>query len=64
MLTKIKERVLVEVYDYHYEMANYYLRKMKKKPKDSAKLEDKMLKHTIREMLAVEKLVKMRLKEA
>lgn len=52
MLTHIKERVLVEIYGYHYEMANYYLRKMKNNPEDSAKFEDN------------EKLVKMRLKEA
>jgi len=61
MLTQIKEYVLLKVYKYHYEMANYYYRKAEKgESVDRAKLEDKMLKHTIREMLAVEKLVKLR----
>ena len=62
MFTQIKEHVLVKVYDYHYEMANYYGRKAEKAdPKDKPRLEDKMLKHMIRETLAVEKLVKGRL---
>ena len=61
MLTQIKEYVLLKVYDYHYEMANYYHRKAEKaKGDEQVKLNDKMLKHTIREMLAVEKLVKLR----
>lgn len=62
MLQRIKEHALAKVYDYHYEMANYYNRKAEKaNPKDRPRLEDKMLKHAVREMLAVEKLVKSRL---
>ena len=62
MLTQLKERVLIKVYDYHYDMVNYYSRKAEKaNPKDRAKFEDKMLKHTIKEALAVEKLIKGRL---
>lgn len=64
MLKHIKEHVLVKVYDYHYEMANHYNRAINRHPENKAKLEDKVLKHTVREMLVVEKLVKMRLKEA
>lgn len=60
MLTKIKEYVWLRVYDYHYEMANYYYREVNRHPEDKVKLEDKMLKHTIREMLLVEKLVELR----
>lgn len=64
MLKHIKEHALVKVYDYHYEMANYYNRELNRHPENRAKLEDKVLKHAIKEMLVVEKLVKMRLKEA
>lgn len=61
MLTQIKEFVWSKVYEYHYDMANYYYRKSEKDaPEYRAKWEDRMLKHTVREMLAVEKLVKMR----
>lgn len=59
MLKHIKEHALVKVYNYHYEMANYYQGEANRHPENKAKLEDKMLKHVIREMLAVEKLVKL-----
>lgn len=59
MLNKIKMHVWFKVCDYHYEMANYYSREMSRHPENKAKLEDKMLKHAAREMLAVEKLVKL-----
>ena len=60
MLTKIKKRVLEVMYDYHYHMANYcYEHVDKYGPEDNTKWEDRVMKHTIREMLLVEKLVEM-----
>lgn len=60
MLTKIEKYVLKKVYDYHYHMANYYYRKVGKYgSENNSHWEDKVLKHTIREMLVVEKLVKL-----
>ena len=60
MLTKIKKRVYNIMYDYHYHMANYCYEHVDRYGREqNAKWEDRMLKHTVREMLAVEKLVKL-----
>ena len=60
MLTKLKKSVLEIMYDYHYHMANYCYEQVDKYgPENNAKWEDKVLKHTTKEMLLVEKLVKL-----
>lgn len=60
MLTTIKKRVYEIMYDYHYHMANYcYEHVDRYGPEDNAKWEKRVMKHTTREMLLVEKLVKM-----
>lgn len=60
MLTKLKKYVLGVLYDYHYHAANYCYRNVDKYgPEHNSYWEDKVLKHTVKEMLLVEKLVKL-----
>lgn len=60
MLTNIKKRVLLAEYNYHYHMANYcYEHVGYYGPKQDAEWEERMLKHTTKEMVLVEKLVKL-----
>lgn len=60
MLTKIKKRVLETMYEYHYHMANYCYGKVDEYgPEDNKRWKDKVTKHTIREMVLVDKLVKL-----
>ena len=60
MLTKIKKRVYNIMYDYHYHMANYCYEQVDKYgPENNAKWEDRVMKHTVREMLLVDKLIEL-----
>ena len=60
MLTKIKKHVLKVIYNYHYHMANYCYGKVDAyRPENNVYWEDKVTKHTIREMVLVDKLVQM-----
>ena len=60
MLTKFKKRVLEAQYNYHYHMANYCYEHVDcYGRKDNAKWEERTLKHTNKEMVLVEKLVKL-----
>lgn len=60
MLNKIKKRVFEAQYDYHYHMANYCYEHVDRYGREqNEKWEERMLKHTVKEMLLVEKLVKL-----
>jgi hypothetical protein len=60
MLTKIKKYVLKIMYDYHYHMTNYCYRKVDEYgPENNAYWENRVMKHTIKEMVLVDKLVQL-----
>ena len=60
MLTKIKKRVLEAKYNYHYHMANYCYEHVDRYGREqNDKWEERTLKHTTKEMVLVEKLVKL-----
>ena len=60
MLTKIKKRVLEAQYNYHYHMANYCYEHVDRYGREqNDKWEERMLKHTTKEMVLVEKLIKL-----
>lgn len=57
MLKSIKKHVLKVMYDYHYHMANYCYGKVDEySPENNKYWEDRVTKHTIREMVLVDKL--------
>lgn len=57
MLKSIKKHVLKVMYDYHYHMANYCYGKVDEYgPENNSYWEDRVTKHTIREMVLVDKL--------
>ena len=60
MLTKLKKHVLNAMYDYHYNRANYCYGKVDEYgPEHNRRWENKVMKHTIMEMVIADKLSKM-----
>ena len=61
MLTKIKKHVFKTLHYYHYNMANYYYRKVDKYgPESNDYWKDKVNKHVVKDMVIVSKLSKLR----